>query len=99
MSFVLQRKPFAQRWCNGEGIFGAALLAAFEKCCPISNNTNTLCSAANCSGDKINALALLHDAPSDATILAAAPDGCVVALLERHELQACLGDAETILNR
>ncbi|OEH78678.1 cyclic nucleotide-binding domain-containing protein [Cyclospora cayetanensis] len=50
-------------------------------------------------GDNINALALLHDAPSDVTIAAAAPDGCVIAILERRELQECLGDAETILNR
>lgn len=51
------------------------------------------------SGDNINTLALLHDAPSDVTIMAAAPDGCAVASLERHDLQDCLGDAETILNR
>lgn len=51
------------------------------------------------SGDNMYALTLLHDAPSDVTIAATAPDGCVVAVLEREELQECLGDAETILNR
>ncbi|CDI86137.1 cyclic nucleotide-binding domain-containing protein, putative [Eimeria praecox] len=50
-------------------------------------------------GDNINALALLHDTPSDVSIIAAAPDGCVVAVLARSELQDSLGDAETILNR
>lgn len=50
-------------------------------------------------GDNINALALLHDTPSDVSIVATSPDGCVVAVLERNELQQSLGDAEAILNR
>ncbi|CDJ35673.1 cyclic nucleotide-binding domain-containing protein, putative [Eimeria mitis] len=49
-------------------------------------------------GDNINALALLHDIPSDVSVIAAAPDGCVVAVLERQELQDSLGDAEKILS-
>lgn len=51
------------------------------------------------AGDNINALALLHDTPSDVSIVAAAPGGCVVAVLERSELQESLGDAEVILSR
>ncbi|KAL8437624.1 hypothetical protein ACSSS7_000830 [Eimeria intestinalis] len=44
-------------------------------------------------------MALLQDAPSPVTLMAAAPDGCVVASLGRQDLQSCLGDAETILSR
>ena len=51
------------------------------------------------AGNNVNALALLHDVPSDATITAAGPDGCVVAYLERRELQESLGNAELLLNR
>ncbi|KAL8270894.1 hypothetical protein Esti_005188 [Eimeria stiedai] len=51
------------------------------------------------AGDNINAMALLQDAPSPLTLMAAAPDGCVVASLGRQDLQSCLGDADTILSR